>query len=1631
MAIDPYDPWDDPSTLPSPGAYDYRRTGSVYDYTPADASAVGLTAAAYPWMSPGVAAAVGRAGVGIEPEVADLSLQQSVQETPVAPGSKRRARQTRRQLKAARWEIKDSASSLRDYANDQWSPSTPGQQEWLRQLGVYGTGLGKKKDRAKALEVANQIESALQADERTQIRLGKQLQKLADGTANNTGGGIGDFLASPLIGASATMGAVTEGIKAGNKFASNAVGNPQPPIPGSRPVVRNAAIAAQFPQDLFNASVRDFAYDISQSPETLGVLAENNSAGVAQNVQNLLEQTYAYQAWVKGKATGSGFLPSYDTKVDGKESAAAAAGKAARRLYPEIVIDDHAWTPGRQLADLVVDPDSMAFATLSGLVDGVIALKADPTNAALDSIATARAKPILVATEDGANAYKAAGAIDGFRKQTNVVTARSWLLTDGFPVVKAYKDMAQRYAAGKIGFADAVDIANRAFDEIPLSVHKKLISLGDAPDSEFVAELRKLLGTEIREPLNTNRIVGGRFMLGSKSKMWATLPPNYVDLSDPDEAIRSINAAGKMLDAPEATVAGLRKMIIESSGSPAQNEAIARATMGMYQEAFKAAGTSEGFAKSLTQLVADRMESARVYDVDENGLAAHFPFMQVDGVGVPLPDPALVTEMRNSAFELPDMRMAKRIVSGLGEFLNFDPNDLTGLGSPDTSRAFKAMESSIDVMDHAMGVWRQLVLTRPAWGLRVIAEEQLRMAAAGSVSFFRSPLSALAWVLGNPGDADVAKRLKAAAAGAGAVIGGIYGAQQDGLEGAVLGAAAGGAGGYALASSRAQDLTEAFNRAKTKYGRGVSGIGGSSFYSTTDFDEYQQALYGGFRNLEPSQAAKLRTHLFGTVSNTDPRAAQAYAEELVRVGSDPVVRKILDTGDLKAVKDAFWSGDLAAQRKFLAEAPDRPGAVRQWREMTRDRQLADSYIDYVAGRIERVTNNNPDFVQVMRTGMWGDKPIAYRFKNGGVVANGEVFGDQAWVDAVNTQAPNKIRAEHTLTRSDAEKKVSLRRARNLLDTVFDALMPRPSNYLSRSPEFRQRYWQRVEELFPELGTEARAGVLKDARQANLDSKTIARFEAMDKAASPKAVLGAKDADTIAKRYALDQVKSLLYDLSEKSHFFDATRLIFPFGEAWKEIITRWAQLLAEHPNYIRRAQQGIQAARQMKVDPVTGLPDPGGIGMWHKDLTTGQESFIYPMTGLISDKLLGVPIPLVGSVQGLNLVGTGLPGIGPVVQFPLAAILPDTPRYDTVRDILFPYGEPSGDGVVDVAAGTLLPAWMKKIDQAFSSPNVERLQGNVVAAVMQYKLSTGEYEVNGPDAQDEIKRLFKDSKAAATKFMVIRGLAQAITPTAPSPQFLVKHGPNLVIATKIAEDYRKRAQKVGWDQAFEWLLDTYGPDTALLLAQPRSEAKVPGLTATSDQVMWERKNPDLVTRYPDVWTMFAPNSGDFDIAAYTQEFKRNQREALTPEEIVHKANDRLARHVYNRQQEALEADGKLTDAEEAQLKAFRQQLLVDFPGYDPYTFQNRTPVILAQLRDAVKDPVLARTAAGSAITKYFQARDAAEAQAKARNVALFGTSAKGKAIRDQLYAYGEALRTSAPDFRTVWNEVFVYEFKDR
>jgi hypothetical protein len=91
--------------------------------------------------------------------------------------------------------------------------------------------------------------------------------------------------------------------------------------------------------------------------EAFGALGATTPAKVVQNV-----------AAGYGPGLGQGFLPEgFSTQ---EQSAAARQVRGT--------IDGHAWTVGRQVASLVVEPGTKPYHLLSGLVDAGVALKADP-----------------------------------------------------------------------------------------------------------------------------------------------------------------------------------------------------------------------------------------------------------------------------------------------------------------------------------------------------------------------------------------------------------------------------------------------------------------------------------------------------------------------------------------------------------------------------------------------------------------------------------------------------------------------------------------------------------------------------------------------------------------------------------------------------------------------------------------------------------------------------------------------------------------------------------------------------------------------------------------------------------------------------------------------------------------------------------------------------------------------------------------------------------------------------------------------------------------------------------------------------------------------------------------------------
>jgi hypothetical protein len=449
---------------------------------------------------------------------------------------------------------------------------------------------------------------------------------------------------------------------------------------------------------------------------------------------------------------------------------------------------------------------------------------------------------------------------------------------------------------------------------------------------------------------------------------------------------------------------------------------------------------------------------------------------------------------------------------------------------------------------------------------------------------------------------------------------------------------------------------------------------------------------------------------------------RAWADEIVTLHNSPTARAVAQSASLDDAEDWFVRGD--GRRIFDELAASHPEL--------HENGVARRYLETVVKRIDHATGGNTELGDAIRTGTLRGK----RITDADGMRPTDTF--RGALDDLDDAAPAAVVGEElSLAREGSRLGARLRGAR---DWAFNGLMSRPTNYLSRSPVFKQTYWRRATELVPLGDDAAKATIVANARKANLGSRAIRRLEHV----KPGGELSAKEIDLLAKGHALDETNKLLYTLSRKSQIADAMRVVAPFGEAWKEMVTTWATLgnpltFRGLKNW-RRFQQGVQGARGEEFGEVMGAPE--GHGFFYKN-SFGEEVFAYPFSATFTKALTGVPVPLTGRVQGLNLMTEVLPGLGPVAQVPVAWVIADEPGWQRqVRDILLPYGDPTaGDSSAVTQLLTWAPAWMRRmfgvgVGEGWD-PESTRLYGNSQMAMAQYLFSTGRYDISTPAGQQK------------------------------------------------------------------------------------------------------------------------------------------------------------------------------------------------------------------------------------------------------------------------------------------------------
>jgi hypothetical protein len=514
------------------------------------------------------------------------------------------------------------------------------------------------------------------------------------------------------------------------------------------------------------------------------------------------------------------------------------------------------------------------------------------------------------------------------------------------------------------------------------------------------------------------------------------------------------------------------------------------------------------------------------------------------------------------------------------------------------------------------------------------------------------------------------------------------------------------------------------------------------------------------------------------------------------------------------------------------------------------------------------------------------------------------------------------------------------------------------------------------------------------------------------------------------------------------------RLVFPFGEAWKEVITRWARIASERPTVVRRAQQGIQSAR--------------GSGFFHQN-ANDEEVFSYGMTGALSEFVTGLgggpgtPMPLTGRSQGLSLATELIPGFGPAVQMPAAFIIPSTPRWNEASGIIMPYGRPT-----DVR--TNVPPWMRRavegvyrmdpstseapggegqpsqwwsravgyVREVLVDSETQRSYGVAVGNVASYLASTGEYE-RTPAGND---RLWRDAAGQAGQLFLMRGLASFVAPSAPLPEWQVmdENGDTLTAAV-VLEDFREESAR-DYEGAIGTMLERYGPDIGMLLNGNTIGLSV-GAPVTEEGLTWTTDNPEVRDTAPAVYGLFAPQTGEFDFAAYDAQYFQNERVLPTPEQRIALGRNLVGGWLYRRAQsaayEARAAQGfsSLTDEQRAALREYQDQLMEEHPGYRPEgvagipeRYSNEEQI--EQLYRAVEIDAVADTPAGQALAEYLTLRDRVSEQARSitGDPGAFRSRAAFASSREWLRSWAMDLTYRHPEFSPMWERVLSRELED-
>lgn len=1090
---------------------------------------------------------------------------------------------------------------------------------------------------------------------------------------------------------------------------------------------------------------------------------------------------------------------------------------------------------------------------------------------------------------------------------------------NGAPMINALADMDfdQIWSIGKSkgrqgGFNvdQARDLAEATTREEVLGVLARYINGGEV--AADLLETGTKVGNALRGIVNSRIIPGKAVAIANAVKgtgaRWVAKTPQVekvlnrfsdlndkivetgrlVHASDKDALVSAIYNYGAATKLDKAVIDDLVKTVVYADSASTVGYT---ATGKLFDAIFKTNAARLGVdvkeLKEATRLFEGGRSEMASYWAERHAAGAKLDYVFANGKKITLTGPHLDSEYLNSMVYLPPVQ---------------DILDVVGI-SKRFGKQLKGVREAGEFLTN--NVWKRMVLIRPAYIVRNIAEEQIRVLGTGHVSFFNNPLTAMAMWLGRTESSSAWRRVL-----------GTFDTYRNTIAGP--GFKMGKAIDELSAEVLAHDAADSYIGFMA--GHGVTGMDYGDVTTTLRLNGYSAVDYGHSRWWE------------------------GLASEVRILSNSQISRRVASTmkGREQETVNYFLRGEGKAD--YLEFAKMRNVEVRDWL-LTEEGAMAFLFngkddagrLVSVAARIEEAAGKGGEAAYLIKNMIaYGKTQIGDNLlivprgvqaaensiKNAAAVAKGKkqlADTNKEFAQVLETAFKDKgdwsgIRMNVPVSEFRRTTQ-GLKGSVNRLTNWFFDVAVKLEKTTTMGPEWRQKYWDAINDVAGALDADAIAKLRVTAK----DSLTPLQSWKGEAIGSKHPVWRALEntgeggnltvdmAHKYASHVATKHVQDLFYNASRKRLLFHQLRLVAPFGQAWENTIEAWGRIALNNPMQVYKVSKGLQWLTRPESSALYQLTDAKDFydpnqGFFYTDPLDGQRKLFVPFVAnginFMSTFLPGgTPLSTSGPTafsatpQSLNFAfatGSIIPGVGPGITLPLSyldssgvnifSVVPK-PLREFLFNLVFPFGEADlRQGAIE---GVLPNNWRRML--APFQGIIDAGYAGSYGPVLNYLASGGTYNLDDPADQ---AKLLTDTDRFAKWFTFWRGFvglssafplqANAITTLDDS---------NTVLNATLFADFKELEIAAGGDRnkAYKDFMDLYGADKIFSIISVSTGG--PTNLYTYEMI---KDDPEVVDLYPDTYGYVYPGGG-YSTGLYRWLRKQGTKKSLPKEDLLNRA----------------------------------------------------------------------------------------------------------------------------------------------